>query len=84
MKTELNNKKDKAVKKKQFTIFYKKQSKREQVYPDMRYIDHTLYKMVVDAKTMGAAKRMVSKMNCVKFVCITETGTRFPIFKIVV
>lgn len=83
MKNELNNKKDKVMKK-QFIVFYKKQSKREQVSPDMRGIDHTLYKMVVDAKTMSSAKRMVSKMDCVKFVCITETGTRFPIFKIVV
>ena len=67
---------------KHFTVLYKKQTMLEQKSPDMRYIDHTLHTMVVDAKSLASAQKMLSKMERTKVVRITENGAPAkPVFK---
>ncbi len=66
---------------KHFTVLYKKQSKREQMHPDLRGLDHSLLTMNLDAKSLDSAMRMLSKMELVKVVSVREVGEKRPMFK---
>lgn len=67
---------------KHFTVLYKRQSKCEQLHPDMRGVDNSLHTMIVDAKTEDSARKILSKMELMKVVRVTEIGITRPIFKI--
>lgn len=75
--------KNSKVSMKKFTVLYKKLTKREQLSPDMRSADHTLHISVITEKSLASAKEVLSKMENVKVVRITENGaSKSPIFKI--